>query len=371
MSGEETTILYVITDLLVGGVPLHLHRLALAMRKRGYRPTVVSLAPTGPVGDRLRQDGITVESCEGCCGWDLRVVSRLKRILRREKPDIVHAMLFHANVAVRLAARGGGIPASRILCEIQTVEVERRWHLTVDRWTHRRSRLTVGNSPSVIDHLHRNGRIPADKLRLVRGGIDPTRILEARPADRAALGVDNDAPIIFWSGRLDPVKGLDYLIDAFHSLREECQANLLLAGEGDEREVLQSKIEKLGLRDWVHLLGTRSDVPSLLKAADLFVFPSRTEGLPNALLEAMAAGCPIVTTNVPGCRDLIRHKENGLIVEYGDASGLAQAMRRALEDRTQAESFGKRAAADVSENWHIDKTNDTYAALYDEVIQSS
>lgn len=367
MSGEEPTIVYVITDLKVGGVPLHLHRLAVAMRGRGYRPMVVSLAPPGPVAARLQGDGIAVESCHGCCGWDLRVIGKLARILNRHRPDIVHAMLFHANLAVRLAARRAGTPMDRVLCEIQTVEVERRWHLTVDRWTHRRCRLTIGNSPSVIEHLAVAGGIPRHKLLLVRGGIDPDRISTAQPVDRAALGVDEDTQIVFWSGRLDPVKGLDHLIGAMFLLPGDIPVQLLLAGDGNEWAALSALIDRLGLGGRVRLLGPRDDVPSILKAADVFAFPSRTEGLPNALLEAMAAGCPIVTTDVPGCRDLIRHEENGLVVNYGDAPALAEAIQRLLDERSIASTLGARAKSDVAANWHIDTTLDAYAAVYEDV----
>ena len=129
-------------------------------------------------------------------------------------------------------------------------------------------------------------------------------------------------------------------------------------------------IDRLGLRDRVLLLGTRNDVPSLLKSADLYVLPSRTEGLPNALLEAMVAGCPIVTTDVPGCRDLIRHEETGLLVPCGDVAALAAAMHRLLDDRDIALKFGRCAAEEVINEWHIDATYEAYAALYEETLAS-
>ena len=368
MSETPPSIMYVITDLEVGGVPLHLHRLTLTMRDRGYRPSVVSLAPPGPVEQRLQEDGIPVESCHACCGWDLRVIPRLARLVKTQQPDILHSFLFHANLAVRLAAPRACIPIERILCEIQTVEVERGWHLTVDRWTHTRCHLTIGNSPSVIEHLATRARIPQQRLRLVRGGIDPSQFHKAVPLNRSALGIDEKASIVFWAGRLDPIKGLDHLVDAFRRLVSDNDAVLLLAGDGEMMESLLRRIDRLGLRGRVHLLGSRSDIPSLLKTADLFVFPSRTEGLPNALLEAMVCGCPIVTTDVPGCRDLIRHEETGLLVRYADVAGLATAMHRMLADRTAALHFGQRAAEEVIDKWHIDATYDAYAALYEEML---
>ena len=364
LSASPTDILYVITDLEVGGVPLHLRRLAVAMRDRGLTPSVVSLAPPGPVADMLAADGVEVASCHGCCGVDVRVVSRLADIIRRTNPTIVHALLFHANLAARLAALHVELPRERLLCEIQTVEIERRWHLLVDRWTHRLCRLTIGNSPSVVEHLADQAGIPRRRLHLIRGGIDPAPYRDATPIDRSALGLPGNAPIILWVGRLDPVKGLDFLLGAFKLVSAQVPGHLILAGDGPMREHLAVLVDRLELGDRVHLLGARRDVPRLLKAADLFVFPSRTEGLPNALLEARAAECPIVTTDVPGCRDLIQDGTTGLLVPYGQADALADAIRRLLTEPETARRLSQSAAQEVTRHWHLDSSHDAYARLY-------
>ena len=290
-------------------------------------------------------------------------------------------MLFHANFAARWAARIAGFPRDRVVCEIQTVEVERRWHLLIDRFTYGGCRFTIGNSPSVVDFLATEGGIPRSRLRLVRGGIDPAPLLGARPLDRSALGFPVDGPIVFWAGRLDPVKGLEILLRAFRMLVADPakpglprakpglpgRAHLLLAGDGPLRDQLARQIERSELAGRVHLLGARDDIPALLKTADVFVLPSRTEGLPNALLEAMAAGCPVVTTDVPGCRDLVEHERTGLLVPYGDTDALAAAIRRLLDDLGTAGRLAACAAEVVASCWHIEQTYSAYAAIYDAI----
>ena len=378
MSDSSINILYVITDLEVGGVPLHLHRLVKAVRERGFNASVVSLAPPGPVSQTLQSEGVAVYSCHGRGGWDFRVLKRLARLIGEIQPDIIHSFLFHANVATRWAARRARFPGDRVVCEIQTVEVERRRHLWIDRWSHRGCRFTIGNSPSVINHLATRAGIPSDRLRLVRGGVDPERYRDVQAVDRSTLGVPEEAAMILWVGRFDPVKGLDFLIDAFQAVTQDARSavrakvdfHLVLTGDGPCRVPLLKRVKSMSLDDHVHCLGSRSDVPSLLKTADLFVLPSRTEGLPNALLEAMAAGCSIITTDVPGCHDLIDNETNGLLVPYGDTTALAQAIERMLMDRALAGRLADRARSTVSEHWHINQMFQSYVEIYHEMMSA-
>ncbi|MFQ5461016.1 MAG: glycosyltransferase [Phycisphaerae bacterium] len=365
------TILYVITDLEVGGVPLHLQRLAPAMRARGFHPVVVSLYPPGPVGRSLREAGIEVRSCDGRGGFDVRVIPRLAAILRRCKPRMVHAFLFHANLAARLAGKWAKFPRDRIFCEIQTVEVQRRWHLVADHFTHDLCRLTIGNAPSVVRHLAACACLPPHRLRLVRGGIDPKRCTAPRTPNAALLpaaGLPQNARTILWVGRLDVVKGLDVLLKALERLRQRVDAHLLLAGEGAYRVPLERLAATLRLTDQVHFLGVRSDVTALLRSTEVFAFPSRTEGLPNALLEAMACGCSIVTTDVPGCRDLITHERTGLLVPFDDPDLLSQALLRLFTDAALRTRLGTNAQHEVATRWRFDQTLESYETLYREAM---
>jgi len=338
-------VTYLITDLETGGVPLHLYRLARRLLPEQVRPRVISLADRGPVGDMLSRAGIPVLACGARSVRDLGALVRLWQLLRGDSPDVLHALLFHANVAARIVGPLAGVPTHRIVCEIQTVERERPWHLVVDNLTCRLCRCEIGNSVSVVEHLRRCAHIPASRLRCEPGAVDLSAIASAEPASRAELGLPDDEPVVLWTGRLDPVKGFEQMLGAFAELCADRPARFVLAGEGDERPAVEKLIRAHHLEDRVTLLGRRSDVPALLKMADVFLFCSRTEGMPNALAEAMGAGLPVVATDVPGCRDLVRHGQTGLLVPLDAIRATRRALGMVLDDAAQARAMGAAASA--------------------------
>ena len=155
---------YLITDLQTGGVPLHLFRLASRLPSERFRVRVISLADVGPVGKKLRAANVPVEACGARSVLDARALFRLFQLLKADPPDILHALLFHANTAARIIGPLAGVNIRHIVTEIQTAETERRWHLIVDNLTCRLCRCEIGNSPSVVEHLHRVGHLPYSRL---------------------------------------------------------------------------------------------------------------------------------------------------------------------------------------------------------------
>lgn len=363
-------VLVLITDLNTGGVPLHVWRLTASLDPAEFDVCVGCLSPRGTVSALLEGSGVRTFSCDAVGPWDLRGLWRLGHRIRSERPNVLHALLFHANTAACLVGPLVGVGPRRILAEIQTVEIERRWHLTIGGATCRMCRYVIGNSPTVIDHLRRRAHIPASRLKLIPGGVDVRRFADARPIDREGIGVPADAPLLLWVGRFDPVKGLDELVEAVNRLNDP-QVYLVLAGEGCYERAVRERVAELGLGDRVRFLGRREDVPALLAAADLFVFPSRTEGLPNALLEAMAAAKPIVTTDVPGCGDLITDGQTGLLAPARNPEALSRCMRRLIDDRDLAARLGRAAREHAVRRYDFRATTAAYAALYRTIAADS
>jgi len=358
---------YVITDLNMGGVPLHLYRLVKVLPSDRFRIRVISLAERGPVGAMLGEIGIPVLSCRARSQFDASALWRLWKYLCQEPSDLVHSFLFHANVATRIVCLLAGIPTSRLVCEIQTAEQERLWHLIVDNLSCRLCLCEVGNSASVIEHLHRYAHIPKSRLRCELGAVDVDVFASARPLDRKSLGIPDDIPMIVWTGRLDPVKGFEEMLAAVSQVCAVQPVIFVLVGEGPYRTNIECLIRDLGLEKNVILLGQRSDIPSLLKAADIFLLGSRTEGMPNSLLEAMASGLPIVATDVAGCRDLIDGDRTGLLARAGVAEDIALKLLSLLKNQKKAVKLGKEAQSWVREHMDIRQWGRRWISYYESI----
>ena len=189
------------------------------------------------------------------------------------------------------------------------------------------------------------GGLDPARLTVIPNGIDPAPFDRAEPVARAAIGVPDDAHLALCVGRLDPQKGLPDLLDAAERvIARRPDWHLALAGDGPDRDWLLGQLaERPALRDRVHWLGRRDDVPGLLKSADVLVLPSLWEGMPNVVLEAMAARRPVVGTAVEGTEDLVVPGRTGWLVPPRDPAALAQALDEAAEDPERCRRYGEAA----------------------------
>jgi glycosyltransferase involved in cell wall biosynthesis len=222
-------------------------------------------------------------------------------------------------------------------------------------------------SQGVARQLREDFRIPARKVSLVRNGIVPPGVPppQARAALRAQLTAGADRPIVLTVARLDLRKGLQYLLDA---VRQVPQAMLVLAGDGEDRSTLEAQARDLQVADRVVFLGHRTDVPALLAAADVFVLPSLTEGLPISLLEAMAAGTPVVGTAIEGIDELIVAGETGVLVPPADANGLAAGILAVLRDPAGAHVRATAARAFVDREFTVERARTQVLEVYRELL---
>lgn len=316
-----------VTDLQPGGTPLRFARLARELRELGQNVAVGCLAPSGPVSADLERDGFETFACDARGPGDVRTFARLASHLRRIRPDVVFSCLTHANVAARIVGRWIDVP---VLTSTATIEVERAWHVRWERWTAGLDRGHVVNSRALADHVHRAFGVPPERIHLIPPFVRecPRRI--DRAAARSRLDLPADAFVVFWAGRLDPVKRVELLIEAVAQMGEATV--LALAGDGPLRGALERQARSCGALERIRFLGWQDDLSAAFSAADTFAFPSLTEGMPNAVLQALAFGLPVIASDIPAHREIDEGRERLLLVANATPSAYADAIRRLRDD---------------------------------------
>jgi glycosyltransferase involved in cell wall biosynthesis len=252
------------------------------------------------------------------------------RWLRREAFDVAVTFLFFSDVLGRTLAHVAGIP--RIVSSIRARNVNyARWQRWLVRSTMRWADAVILNSAAVKDFVIREEGADPDKIHVIPNGlrVEDYAFPMSRATLRAEFGLPPDQILIGAVGRLTHQKGFDILIRALALLKRE-DVHVVLIGEGEERGSLQALAAELSVASRVHFAGYRRDVPRILGALDLYVQPSRFEGMPNALLEAMAAGCPVIASDVDGNRELIGSVGQGHLVQVEAPYVLANVICQVL-----------------------------------------
>jgi glycosyltransferase involved in cell wall biosynthesis len=286
--------------------------------------------------------------------------------VRQLDPDLIHSSLFHANLAARLVGR---LDRQRpLLTSTVTIETQRKWHLLVEALTGDSSDLHVANSEAVARHLRDEVGLSPERLRVIPNGLDFAEIDRVPPARRDELGLRGDVPLIVWAGRMDPVKNLETLIDVFAEVRRRVTVQLLLMGDGPQRQRIQTRVAMRGVQSSVTFAGWSENVAGWIKTADLLLLPSLTEGSPNVMLEAMACGCPVVASDVPGSRELITPHENGCLCCSGDVRCFAQEVLGLLEDEALRQRLAESALLRVRQRHDIQDVVVRWRSAYDRLI---
>jgi glycosyltransferase involved in cell wall biosynthesis len=231
----------------------------------------------------------------------------------------------------------------------------------------RKADAYVAISEEIRRGLLRDG-IPAEKIHRIPNFVDfgtfypPGR--EAREEGRAAFGWSGKT-VLLYAGRLAPIKGLDRLLEAFREIsREFPDLLLVLLGEGPMRPSLEEQASRSGISGAVHFLGRVDNVSEYMRVADVFVLPSLLEGMPNALLEAMATGLPAVATRTGGVVDVLEHGRNGLLAVPGNAGELAESIRTLLATPGLRERLGQAAYEEVRSSFSLESCIGKYRDLY-------
>ena len=363
-------IAFCITDLDPGGAERALVQLVTRLDRSAWEPAVFCLSKPGSLVSDLEQAKIPVTCYGASRSWHAgRVFLSLRKNLREWQPRLLQTFLFHANFLGRLAGRSAGVPC--IVSGLRVAERRSRGHLVLDRWTNSLVAANVCVSRSVAEFSVKAGGLLPSKVPVIHNGVDAEKFAVAAPVSLASLGIPPGARVILTVGRLDPQKGLLVLLDSAKSLVAEFpELHFLLVGEGPQRSELETGIRHRGLSGRVHLAGWRADVPQLLKAATIFVLPSLWEGLPNVVLEAMAAGVPVICSRVEGAEELIDANRTGLLVDPGSPTELQPSIRQLLREPERADQLARAARETVRLEFTWEQMAARYQTLYRQLLSA-
>ncbi len=370
--GQRIRVLFVIGTLEIGGAETQLAELVGGLDRRRFDPAVCCLGETGPLAERVEASGARVYAL-GFHGFKqrsyiasfphvIRTLWRFWRTIRHERPQIVHAMLFWAYVLSAFVGRAARVPvivASRR--SLGHFKAEKPHFLFIERMANRLTDLVIANSAAVRSDSIAHEHLDPKRVLVIHNGLSLQRF-QTHKTIAASLA---PAPRVLVVANLIVYKGHRYFLEAWpRVVRRFPAARAQFAGQGPMLEALQQQANELGIASSVDFLGRRSDVPELLSQCDLFVHPSLEEGYPNAVLEAMAAGAPIVATAVGGTVEAITDGETGLLVPAADAQALERAMLRLLEDRVFAARLASQAASVARSRFDIGRVVERYQAIY-------
>ncbi len=361
-------VLYLITDLDVGGAERALAKLATRLDRSRFQVSVACLTGRGELGKAIARDGVPVTYLDMRGKLDLSVVFRLRRLLDATACDILHTFLFHANVLGRLATLLS-FEKPLVVASVRVAE-RRRWHLWLESWTSGLADRFLAVSEGVRTHMIERAGIPPHKISTLPNGVDASDIPKRRVNIRAELSLPEDCPIVATVGRLTRQKGHRYLISAAARIvSSRPDVHFLIIGAGPLERALRRRAARLKIAANVHFLGWREDAWRIVAGADLFVLPSLWEGMPNALLEAMAAGVPVVATRVSGVSEIVANDKTGVLVPAEDDRVLAHAVYGLLMNPDRARLLAQAGREKTLRDFSIEATVSAHENLYAELVQ--
>jgi glycosyltransferase involved in cell wall biosynthesis len=369
-------VFYLLDSLDVGGTETQAVELALRIPESGYEVTLGCLRARGPLLERLQGSQVAVREFHPEGGIDSPAgfyqLLRLSWFLRRAKFDIVHTHDLWSNLL--------GVPAAR-LAGVRAIVSSRRdlanfdWYQSKRRaWLRRIQNLggaVLVNATPIRDALIAEDGFKPEKLRVIHNGVDIEKFhASGDERDQLFPGVGRGKLIVLVGNMHTDVKGHPWLIASAPAVvRDFPSARFVLAGDGEQRPRFEQQVAKLGLEQNFLFLGRRTDIPKILACCDIAVLPSRAEGLPNAVLEYMAAGLPTIASRVGGNGELIEDGVTGLLVPSEDSAALSDALLAVLRDPELARRVAQNGREFTIRNFSFERLVREVDGLYSELLR--
>ena len=383
-------MLRAIARLNMGGPTLHVSYLSAGLRERGY-DTILVAGTVGQgeqsmayVAERQGVQVVTIPHLHRDISpvRDLLATWRLARMMRVERPTILHTHTAKAGAVGRAAALLAGRSRPPIIVHTFHGHVLRGYFgrfwtgffRQLEKLLARITDALVAVSPEVRDELVALGVAPESKFRVIRLGIElDTRVSsdrKARAETRRVMGVPDERFVVGWIGRMTAVKRTDVVLNAFRALRDEgVDAVLCMVGDGPDRVAVEELAGELGIVRHCLFPGYQEEVGPFFAAFDVFVLPSGNEGTPVTAIEALASGCPVVATSVGGVPDVVDHGVDGFLVEPGTVDGLASRLGELARDTELRTRMGAAGRERMQTRYSVDRLIDDMDRLYRELLE--
>ena len=354
-------------------------RMALAFLsrcdRRRFSPTLICLLGRGPLLEAARQAGIPCLGLDWRGAVDLGAIRAFRHFLQEYRIDLIHSFGLRADLVSRLLGNrllgARGQDRRRIVCGLRdTGDWRSRAHTLADRWTAGRVDRFIANSEAARQAFIARERLPADRIVTIPNGLDlPTGSVDIAQA-RADFGVEAGRfPVLVQVANIRiAIKGYDVLLDVARRLADRHPGLLVLCvGQDYSGGRLAAMVAEQGLSDHVRLTGYCADVRAPLALADVFTLASRHESFPVSILEAMAAGAPVVASHVGGVPEIIRHGENGLLAPAGDVDRWTETLDRLIRDQAERRRLGEAGRQTVAERFTLDAMVERIQGVYEAV----
>lgn len=371
---EKINILHIYQNSKIGGVQQQLLSLLKAYSRERFNPIFCCLGPKEEIGKEIEETKIEFIPLNKLRynRFSLGIVLELYRLMKKKQIHVVRTHRYRSNLYGRLAAFLAGVPVIIASVHDNYRTDKRPKRRIMNRILSKITDKIVAVSEDVKEDIIRYDSINPSKIDVIPNGIDVERFNpEKNTTDiRKEFSLEDDDIVIGFIGRIVPAKGLKYLLNALPYLKEEFKSiKLLIVGEGSLVEELKERAKKNNIFDNILFTGRRRDIPEILASINIFVMPSIAEGLPNALLEAMAMGKPIVTTEVGGIPEIVKNGFNGLLVPPRDTLSLSKAIKELISNDRLAAKLGQAARDLVHDNLSIKAIAQKWQSLYLSILK--
>ena len=361
-------VMHLVFTLGQGGMEHGVLKIVNGLDPQCIASSICSTTPADPSMSAMVRGDVSVIELNRRPGNDPRIVWEIYRVLKRERPDVLHTHAWGTLLEGLLAGRLAGVPVIAH-GEHGTLQLRPR-QIRAQRWGWRHADQLLSVSSRLAERMSQDVGFPLDRIRVIRNGVNLTRFAGPRPAAaRAAFGAPDDATVVLGAvGRLVEVKDHASFIDAVHTLRTRGRnVFAVIAGEGPLRRELDDRIARVGLEGTVRLLGHRPDVEAVFAGIDIFVQPSKSEGMSNTMLEAMASGLPVIATAVGGADEMVIEGSTGILVPPGDATRLADALDDLVCGESRRQGMGQAARTRARDEFSLDRMVERYQSFYCDV----